>query len=66
MKVIAVIQDIDEIEHILGHLIKGRYFVLGQTDDDRALFVAYTLRGDLIRVISARDMSRREKKVNQG
>ena len=43
-----------------------RYFVLGQTDDDRALFVAFTLRGDLIRVISARDMSRRERKVYQG
>ena len=43
-----------------------RYFVLGQTDDNRPLFVAFTLRGDLIRVISARDMSRREKKVYQG
>ena len=43
-----------------------RYFVLGQTDDNRPLFVAFTLRGDLIRVISARDMSRRERKVYQG
>jgi uncharacterized DUF497 family protein len=43
-----------------------RYFVLGQTDDNRALFVAFTVRGDLIRVISARDMSRRERKVYQG
>jgi uncharacterized protein len=43
-----------------------RYFVLGQTDDNRALFVAFTLRGNLIRVISARDMSRRERKVYQG
>ena len=43
-----------------------RYFVLGQTDDDRPLFIAFTLRGDLIRVISARDMSRRERKVYQG
>ena len=43
-----------------------RYFVLGQTDANRALFVAFTLRGDLIRVISARDMSRRERKVYQG
>jgi len=43
-----------------------RYFVLGQTDDNRPLFVAFTLRGDRIRVISARDMSRRERKVYQG
>ncbi|MFP4378712.1 MAG: BrnT family toxin, partial [Spirochaetales bacterium] len=43
-----------------------RYFVLGQTDDNRPLFVAFTLRGDSIRVISARDMSRRERKVYQG
>ena len=43
-----------------------RYFVLGQTDDNRPLFVAFTLRGDLIRVISVRDMSRRERKVYQG
>ena len=46
--------------------VERRYFVLGQTDDDRALFVAFTLRGELIRVISARDMSRRERKVYQG
>ena len=43
-----------------------RYFVLGQTDDNRPLFVAFTLRGVLVRVISARDMSRRERKVYQG
>ena len=43
-----------------------RYFVLGQTDDDRPLFVVFTLRGNLIRVISVRDMSRRERKVYQG
>jgi hypothetical protein len=56
---------------IVAHDVKHsgterRYFVLGQTDDDRALFVAFTIRGDLIRVISARDMSRRERKVYQG
>jgi len=43
-----------------------RYFALGQTDENRPLFVAFTLRGDSIRVISARDMSRRERKVYQG
>ena len=42
-----------------------RYFVLGQTDHKRTLFVAFTLRGDLIRVISACDHEQaREKGVS--
>ena len=52
----------DDVKH---SETERRCFVLGQTDDNRALFVAFTLRGDLIRVISARDMSRRERKVYQ-
>ena len=40
-----------------------RCFVLGQTDEDRALFVAFTIRKGRIRVISARDMNRKERKV---
>jgi len=40
-----------------------RFFVLGQTDEDRPLFVAFTLRQQKIRVISARDMHRRERKL---
>ncbi len=43
-----------------------RYYVLGQTDDHRGLFVAFTVRDHRIRVISARDMSRRERKAYQG
>jgi len=39
-----------------------RFFALGHTDGGRPLFIAFTLRGDLIRVISARDMSRKERK----
>jgi len=38
-----------------------RFFALGQTDAGRRLFVAFTLRGPLLRPISARDMSRRER-----
>ena len=37
-----------------------RYYALGRTDADRWLFVVFTIRGDLIRVISARDMNMRE------
>jgi len=40
-----------------------RYFALGRTDTGRELMVAFTLRGSLLRVISARPMSRRERRV---
>jgi uncharacterized DUF497 family protein len=39
------------------------FYCLGQTDAGRPLFVVFTIRGTLIRVISARDMSRKEKEV---
>jgi len=38
-----------------------RYYVLGQTDSSRKLFLVFTVRNDMIRVISARDMTRRER-----
>lgn len=41
---------------------EDRFFALGQSDAGRWLFVAYALRGDRIRVVSARDMTRREQK----
>jgi uncharacterized DUF497 family protein len=37
-----------------------RYYALGRTDTDRWLFVAFTVRNKLVRVISARDMNQRE------
>jgi uncharacterized protein len=40
-----------------------RCMVLGQTDENRTLFIAFTLRKKRIRVISARDMNRKERKV---
>jgi uncharacterized DUF497 family protein len=42
---------------------EGRFHALGRTDDGRRLFISFTMRdrGRLIRVISARDMSRRER-----
>jgi uncharacterized DUF497 family protein len=36
---------------------------LGESDAGRLLFVAFTIRGRLIRVISARDMSRKERRI---
>jgi hypothetical protein len=40
-----------------------RYGILGVTSEGRALFLAFTLRGRRIRVISARPMNEREKKL---
>jgi len=38
-----------------------RYYALGRTTGGRYLFVAFTLRGSLLRVISVRGMNRRER-----
>ena len=40
--------------------LERRYYALGQTSDSRYLFVAFTIRRSLIRVISVRDMNRKE------
>ena len=40
-----------------------RYYVLGHTIADRRLFIAFTVREDKIRVISARDMSKKERSI---
>ena len=40
-----------------------RWFLLGRTDMDRKLFVVFTLRKNLIQVISARNMSKKEREL---
>ncbi|MBA3071645.1 MAG: BrnT family toxin, partial [Nitrospirae bacterium] len=40
-----------------------RYFALGCTDAGRHLFIVFTIRENLIRVISARDMNRKERRL---
>ena len=42
---------------------EARYYALGQSDRERKLFVVFTIRGALIRVISARDMNRTERRI---
>ena len=42
---------------------EARYFTLGQTNAGRTLFIVFTVRSDKIRVISARDMSRKETEI---
>ena len=39
---------------------EGRFVALGRTDPGRLLFLSFTVRRSLIRIISARDMTRRE------
>lgn len=41
---------------------EARFYALGRTDEGRGLFLVFTIRGRSLRVISARDMSRRERK----
>jgi len=40
---------------------EDRFAAFGQTDQGRKLVVVYTQRASLLRVISARDMNRRER-----
>ncbi|MCA9920055.1 MAG: BrnT family toxin [Anaerolineales bacterium] len=40
-----------------------RFYVLGHTNAERTLFISFTIRKNKIRVISARDMSRKERQI---
>ena len=40
-----------------------RWYLLGKTELNRYIFLAFTIRQNLIRVISARDMNKKEKRV---
>ena len=41
---------------------EARYYVLGKADAGRQLFIVFTIRNHRIRVISARDMSQKERR----
>ena len=53
---------IDDTKHSTG---EGRFHALGKSNEDRSLHITFTLRhaGESIRVISARDMHRKERKI---
>ena len=53
------------LENIKHSQKEIRYHALGITDDERFLHITFTLRasGALIRIISARDMLRKERKI---
>ena len=42
-------------------LLEKRHGILGKTDNKRLLHITFTVRGNLVRVISARDMNKKEK-----
>ncbi|MDZ7837490.1 MAG: BrnT family toxin [Actinomycetota bacterium] len=50
----------DDIKHSEE---ENRYYILGKTNANRFLFVVFTLRQKQIRIISARDMNREERRV---
>ncbi len=51
------------IEYDRGHSQKEeRYFAYGKTTPGRLIFIAFTVRDDKIRVISARNMNRKERR----
>jgi len=50
----------DDIKHSPS---EKRFYVLGRTDVGRELFIAFTVRETLVRVISSRDMSRGERGI---
>ncbi len=41
--------------------LEPRYLALGRTTDARLLHIVFTIRGDRLRPISARDMNRKER-----
>ena len=55
------------LEDLLHRDQEARYHALGKTLEGRLLHVTFTLRGGgtLIRVISARDMHRKERSVHE-
>ncbi len=50
-------------EDLAHSVAETRYFVLGQTDGGRRLFLVFTIRKRRIRIISARDMSPKERRM---
>ena len=48
-------------DDIVHSKTEKRFYALGRTDSRRTLFIVFTVRNSLIRIISARDMSRKER-----
>ena len=48
-------------DDIIHSATEKRFYALGRTDSKRTLFIVFTVRNNLIRIISARDMNRKER-----
>ncbi len=53
---LLVAPDLEHSQH------EDRHYALGRTNAGRRLFVAFTLRGSNVRIISARDMTKQERR----
>ena len=53
------------LEDVAHSRSEPRFYTLGQTDAGCLLFVVFTIRDELVRVISAREMTRREARRYQ-
>ena len=49
------------LEDLSHSLSEKRWAAFGKTDADRLLMIVFTKRGKLLRIISARDMNKKEK-----
>ena len=56
-KPLIVVEDVQHSQN------EERFYALGKTDQDRRLFIAFTIRKNLIRVISSRDMNKKERRI---
>jgi uncharacterized DUF497 family protein len=54
---LVVAPDLEHSQH------EERFYALGRTDSDRYLYLVFTVRGKKVRVISARDMNRKERSI---
>lgn len=61
----SVFQDVSRFDYHdpLRPQTEKRYVTLGRSNRPRILLIAWTLRGEYVRVISARPASRRERKI---
>ncbi len=54
-----IIQNVEK--HSTGD--ENRFYALGKTDLERYLFIVFTIRSNSLRILSARDMSKKERSI---
>lgn len=51
------------LKDVLHSVNEDRYILLGETKENRLLYLVFTIRGEKIRVISARDINQKERRL---